>query len=300
MAIEILIPKIYVTAQHCQHLFELWEKIAQLPDSHLDIVLSFSECDFLSHNGVAFLGGLAHWVHQRGGQLTFDWDSLDQRIMNNLAQNGFLYHFGHEQNPWDGNSIPYRLDTQRNQAEMMDYLLNKWLGRGWVNISPALQFAIAGRVWEIYDNAFSHSQSAIGIFSCGQHYPNQKELHLTIIDFGVGIPTQVRSLPENAQLSTPEALEWAFFPGNSTAPSALNHAISRGMGLHLLQEFLLTNQGSLKIFSNDGYVKIKNRKIEYYPQRFNFSGTFVNIAFQCDESFYYLASELSSASGPLF
>ncbi|MEB3212468.1 MAG: ATP-binding protein [Leptolyngbyaceae bacterium] len=282
--------------RHCDRLFGLWHDIQHILDTSLDILVDFHYCEFLNHTGVAFLGGLARLIEHRGGRITFNWDTLDRKIHINLAQNGFLYDFGCDRYPWDGNSIPFRCDIHQNKPEVNDYLLNKWLGKGWVNISQALQHMIAGRVWEIYDNAFIHSASEIGVFSCGQHYHRQKQLHLTIIDFGVGIPSNVRSLPTNATMTSAEALKWAFLPGKST----VSQGISRGLGLHLIQEFIAANQGTLKIYSNDGVVSIKNGKIEYGTQPINFSGTFVNIEFQCDETYYCLESGIVSTEEPLF
>jgi anti-sigma regulatory factor (Ser/Thr protein kinase) len=187
----------------------------------------------------------------------------------NLAQNGFLYHFGSGQVPWEGNSIPYRRDDLQNRDVLMDYLLNKWLGQGWVNVSTRLRDKISGTVAELYANAFEHGQSSIGVFSCGQHYPKQKELHLTTIDFGKGIPTNVRFFNQNLTFDSGSALQWAFQPGNSTA----HGEVSRGLGLNLLQRFMTKNRGSVKIFSNDEYVKIKDNKIGYGTGAIHFGGT---------------------------
>ncbi len=162
------------------------------------------------------------------------------------------------------------------------YLREKWLGKNWVILSQPLECAIASRVYELYNNAFEHSHSEIGVFSCGQHYPQKKRLHLTIVDFGKGIPVKVCSLPANKALSTIDALKWAFTLGNSTAQSNL----SGGLGLNLLQEFLTKNQGGLKIFSNHGYVHLKEGRMEYEVQEINFSGTLFNLELQCDESMY--------------
>jgi hypothetical protein len=172
----------------------------------------------------------------------------------------------------------------------MGYLLKQWLGKNWVNISTDLQGAIAGNAWEIYTNAFEHSNSPLGVFSCGQHYPKMKELHLAIIDFGQGISNNVRSLPENRSLDAAQAIEWAFQTGNSTAIKT----ISRGIGLSVLQSFISRNRGNLKIFSNDGYVNIKDNMVRYENRTIDFQGTMINIAFKCDESFYCLASEVNS------
>ena len=239
---------------------------------------------------MAFLGGLSHHVRLQGGQLNFDWDTLQPKVRTNLAQNGFLFNFDEGSEPWSGNSVPYRQDLDQNKCAIIEYLLDRWLGKNWVDISLGLKSAIAGNVWEIYANAFEHSNSSLGVFSCGQHYPKQKELHLTIVDFGQGIANNVRSLPQNRSLDASQALKWAFQTGNSTAIKT----ISRGIGLSTLQNFVSTNRGNLKIFSNDGYVNIKDNKVIHEKRTINFQGTLINIAFKCDESFYCLASEVNN------
>ena len=290
MSVKIEIPVIYHTSKHCHSLLEIWHIVNQKLDTSLDLTIDFQKCSFLSHLGVAFLGGLSHHVRSKGGQLNFDWDTLQPKVHTNLAQNGFLFGFDRGIEPWSGNSIPYRQDLNQNKCAIMEYLLNNWLGKSWVNISSGLQGAIAGSVWEIYANAFEHSNSSLGVFSCGQNYRTKKELHLTIVDFGQGIANNVRSLPQNRSLDSAQALEWAFQTGNSTAIKT----ISRGIGLSTLQNFVSTNRGSLKIFSNDGYVNIKDNKIIYEKRIIDFQGTLINIAFKCDESFYCLASEVNS------
>lgn len=136
------------------------------------------------------------------------------------------------------------------------------------------------------------------MFSCGQHYPNIGVLHLTVIDidFGIGIPTSVRSLAQNLGKTDNEALEWAFEPGNSTKQDS----ISRGIGLNLLQEFIIKNHGNLTIFSNDGYVNIGDNGITYQNKCTIFRGTLINIALKCDESYYCLASEVHQLKRRLF
>jgi hypothetical protein len=206
----------------------------------------------------------------------------------NLAQNGFLCDFGQTLEPWDGNSIPYRCDSHPNEQAVADYLQDKWLGKGWVNISPELKDAITGQALEIYLNAFEHSQSQIGVFSCGQHYPKMGILQLTVVDFGIGIVANVRSLPQNSTMSAVQALEWAFQPGNSTKQSEGN----RGIGLNLLQEFVARNRGELMIFSSDGCAVITDNGAIYDRKSVDFAGTLINISLRCDESYYCLSSEV--------
>jgi len=295
MTTRFSIPSIWIASKDCNKLFKLWEQISKLPLTDLDIELNFEDCKFLSHNGVAFLGGLAHFIESRGGQVTFAWDTLQPDIYMNLAQNGFLHQFGVQLEPWDGNSIPYRRDCNHDKPEIMQYLLGKWLGKGWLNVSTQLRDTILGKVSEIYGNAFEHSDSKIGVFSCGQHYPKKNCLELSVIDFGIGIPTKVRSLPTNSHFSSEDALEWALEYGTSTVID-----VCRGLGLNFLKEFVNCNQGTLRIFSNEVYVKIADNKVIYKKQKINFSGTFINITLKCNEDYYCLASEDLDASSIRF
>lgn len=126
-------------------------------------------------------------------------------------------------------------------------------------------------------------------------YPKLGFLHLTVIDFGIGIPSNVRSLPQNSDKTANEALQWAFEPGNSTKQDS----ISRGAGLNLLQDFILKNHGNLTIFSNDGYVNIDDNIINKNKCT-NLRGTLINIAIRCDESCYCLATEAHQLKKRLF
>jgi hypothetical protein len=211
----------------------------------------------------------------------FDWTTLDPKIRNNLDRNGFLKSFGHEQQLPTGNAIPYFCHTHIDKPSIHDYLSQQWLGRGWLDISDPLKNVIIGKVMELYNNAFQHSQSLIGLVMCGQRYSQRGRLHLTLADFGRGIPQTVRSLPENANLSSIDALKWALAEGNSTSDADIS-----GFGLSVLCSFLLDNQGELKIFSNDGYLRIKAGKIEYAQHKVNFSGTLIDLDIQCDKSVY--------------
>jgi signal transduction histidine kinase len=254
------------------------------------VEFNFTGCRFLRQNAVAFLGGLARMIEHRGGQVVFRWDTLDSAVATNLGQNGFMSIFGGPLGPWAGNSIPLREDRRQDAIGFCDYLTRLWLGRGWLNISPGLRDAIAGRVAEIYLNAFEHSTSPVGVLACGQRFPNKKKLDLTIVDFGVGIPSNVRLFhagkiqPE--QLPAARCMEWAFQPGTSTRMGG------RGIGLDLLHDFVRKNGGRLEMFSHEGYVAIADGQISFAEQKGYFEGTLVNISLKCDDSFYCLASEI--------
>ncbi|MEO3706731.1 hypothetical protein [Trichormus azollae] len=220
---------------HVEILLKDWYDILQFAEGCLKVKVDVQHCKFLGHIGVTFLGGIVRLFESRGGHVTFDWNTLvDEKIRMNLAQNRFLYEFGYDRKPWDGNSVPYRRDLQHDPIAIADYLVDKWLGKGWVNISPGLQNTITGKVVETYFNAFEHSHSPIWVISCGQRYPESGTLQLTVVDFGIGIPNIVRTLPKNVGMTASKALKLAFESVNSTK----QQDVRQGEGLHILQEFV--------------------------------------------------------------
>jgi hypothetical protein len=289
--ITLEVPTLNDDPWHFDVLFSLWRRANA---ESLDVTFRFSSCGFLKQNAVAFLGGLARLVEYRGGRVSFDWHSLQDRVRVNLAQQGFLAAFGCPGGPWTGNSIPYREDHAIDKAGLMDYLKTKWLGRGWINVSPRLRDAIVGRVWEIYENAFEHSNSPIGLFSCGQHFPNKRRLLLTVVDFGVGIPANVRSFFGDQQIRADHALAWAFQPGTTTKPNGMG----RGVGLDLLRQFVTLNNGWLEVFSHDARSIMQTERSKIEARAGFFEGTIVNIGLRCDDSYYCLSSEATPP--PLF
>lgn len=283
------VPTLNDSAWDFDQLFALWN---QANSYYENVHFDFSQCRFLRPNAVAFLGGLARLIQSRYGTATFDWASLnDNAVMTNLRQNGFAGTFGLPSRRWSGHSIPYREDTIEDPHGYWDYLASDWLGRSWVQVSPRLRDAIVSRMWEIYVNAFEHASSPVGVFTCGQHFPQRNELVLSVVDFGVGIAANVRnflSSDERAgQLVSAACLRWAFQPGKSTRPNGM----ARGLGLDLLKKFIRVNHGKLEVYSNEGYVLIDASNERFVNRRMSFEGTVFHITLRCDEKYYQFIDE---------
>lgn len=289
----IQIPTLNDRPHDFARLFGIWN---ETNDYFENIRFDFSLCRFLRPNAVVFLGGLARLIESRLGSVTFDWStSRHDAVMTNLCQNGFAGTFDYPSTGWDGNSIPYREDNSLDMNGIMDYLTYNWIGKGWVQVSNRLRDAIAGRMWEIYSNAFEHSGTEIGVFSCGQHYWRQNYLILSAVDFGRGIPANVRSFLRQyveealvAKLSGAACMKWAFERGNSTCSGG----IARGLGLDLLKEFVRLNQGKLEIYSNNGYAIVDRYGERYENRDISFEGTVVHITLRCDENLYRFRDEI--------
>ncbi len=291
MSVVLQVPTLNDKLGDFDCLFQFWQ---QVNDDSSEVVFDFSQCYFLRQNAVAFLGGLARLIESRSGKVTFDWNTLRKHVGMNLRQNGFMYAFNAGEEPWQGNSIPYREDQHQDRDGLVYYLAEQWLGRDWVHIGQLLRNIIVGTAWEIYANAFEHGQTDIGVFSCGQHYPKLGELRLTVVDFGVGIPDNVRVFLENRDLPADKALKWAFQKGTTTRRGS----VTGGIGLDCLKRFVKINKGKLEIFSHDGYVAIDENQETYQNRQTFFGGTLVNITLKCDESYYSLVFETDDK--PLF
>ncbi|RQT33415.1 ATP-binding protein [Burkholderia contaminans] len=286
----IYVPTLNDTPSDYIKLFKIWQQVWLSPSG---AAFDFSRCHFLRPNAVAFLGGLARHAQHAGKPISFLWDSLQPAIFANLCQNGFAQAFGYGQPPWDGHSIPYREDKHDRMSDpvpILDYLTDQWIRKEWLNISEMLRDAIACRVWEIYTNSLEHAGSPTGVFSCGQHFKNGNELVLSVVDFGAGIPSKVRGFlrtdPRSQTLQASACMEWAFKRGNSTTVG-----VPRGLGLDLLREFVRLNNGSLEVYSEDGYAVIKRDNESYHTLPSGFSGTAVQIKLICDTRSYRFANE---------
>jgi hypothetical protein len=279
------IPNILDNTSGFMLLFDVWDEY----NHSADLTFDFSECTFIKQNGVAFLAGLACHIRKNGGVVSIDESTVTPKVMMNLAQNGFLKEITGRSEPWDGNSVPLMQSFPHDINSIEKYLEDKWIGRGWIHTSNLLSGKIIGNVLELYENAFEHSFSDIGVFACGQRFPKRNELILTIIDFGIGIPQSLNEYFKESEESFDGdfRLEKAFQDGFSTKKKDQ----PRGIGLDLLKEFIQKNHGQMDIYSNNECARIKSDQINYTIKDFYFNGTAVNIKLKCDEKYYLIEGE---------
>lgn len=291
MTTTIYVPRINDQSQDYNSIATIWQQVIAA-GTKARIIFDFTQCDFLRPNAVVFLGGLARLIQSNGGEPYFSVQTMRHSIHVNLLQNGFASVMGAETQPWQGNSIPYREYLEPNKDNVIQYLANDWLGRGWINISTNLKNEITGRMWEIFANAFEHSRSGIGVICCGQYFKHRKELVLAVADFGVGIPNNVKTFEANPDMQAGEAMRWAFTRGNSTSSTEG----PRGVGLDLLKEFVRISKGALAIYSYGGYARIDETSELYDNHPAFFEGTVVQVTLRCDDNHYCLSNEVDTTA----
>ncbi|MEJ5151255.1 ATP-binding protein [Comamonas sp. MYb396] len=270
----------------------------QLESPSLLRKIDFANCEALGPTAISVLAGIIRDLESRGRPVIIDWKSLNSKLQNEFNQNGFSHFFKRSSSRITKHHIPFREDIPRayNADAIFNHLFDEFLNKNWINFSEELKSKIAGTIWEIFTNSFEHSNSQVGVFSCGQHYMKKNEVILSVVDFGVGIPDKVRRHFSTAddrytQLNDSNCLQWAFKPGNST-----DRSVPRGLGLDLLREFVYINKGALELRSGAGYVKADDKGLHYDECASFFPGTCVQLKMMCDGRYYRFKSENDTPS----
>lgn len=298
LMVKILVPTLNGDVSDHIDLCRLWSQVQQAPAGE-SLEFDLISCGFLQQHAVAFLGALFRFARHRGCTVSMPTKHIPSHVWTNLCQNGFGYAHGLHARGWEGNSIAYREDSVLDNG-FMDYLQQGWLGRGWVDVPSDLADAICGQMWEIYQNAFDHSESSVGVTACGQRYPKLGVLKLSVVDFGVGIPQKVSSHLGKKEMAAPDTMRWAFASGNSTrVNSAAEVPTPGGLGLDLLKSFVRKHRGKLEIYSHSGIAWIDYNGEKFtsldaeLPYKYGgpvFEGTIVTVSLDCSVSSYVLST----------
>lgn len=294
--LTIFVPRLNDELWDAQQLVLIWQQVEEAGDG-AEVSFDFSRCDFLRPNAVAFLGGLARMIEHRGGKARFHIGTMRGRVQANLLQNGFAHAMGADIPSWQGNAIPYQEHLTQDKNKIIESLKRDWLGRGWISVSAELANQIAGKTWEIFANAFEHSKTPVGVYSCGQYLPQRRELLLAVADFGVGIPSNVRIYLGCPEMPACDTLRWAFTGGHTTQPL---QTYPRGLGLEFLKDFVQKANGVMRVFSHDGRARIDHRGETYENSESFFEGTLVQIRLLCDDKHYMLSNEAAAKNATPF
>jgi hypothetical protein len=222
---------------------------------------------------------------------TVELTNIKSNVANILSKNGFLSSYGREKIPdhW-GTTIPYQRFDVKDDRYFAGYIENEFMQRSEIPVmSPGLQKKFRESIFEMFSNAVLHSQTEMGIFSCGQFFPNRNRLDFSVADLGIGIRQNVK---ENAGLDfAPEdAIIWATEGCNTTK----RDQIPGGLGLKLLSEFIDLNGGRIQIVSDAGYWKRERGETSAARLSLPFPGTVVSVEINtADKQSYALSCELS-------
>jgi len=221
---------------------------------------------------------------------TVNLTRIRQPVEEILSKNGFLSHYGRAKIPdrW-GTTITYQRFDVQDDHHFSGYIENELIHRSEIpEMLPGLLKKFRESIFEIFSNAVLHSDTELGIFSCGQFFPSKNRLDFTVADLGVGICRNVKNYTGKNH-SPEEAISWATVGRNTTKRGML----PGGLGLKLLCKFIDLNGGCIRIISDAGYWQREGKQSITEPLSHPFPGTVVSVEINtADNQTYGLVSEL--------
>lgn len=219
-----------------------------------EIILDFTNLNFIEPVGVTILGNLAQWLMKRNVSVIVQWPTNYPQAISYLDDSLFFqYYIGKKINQnatQRSTTIPLQFVTYQDSYQWLDNKLVTWLASR-LNLTRASLGDIKVCFQEIFNNINDHSRENIGCFFA-QHYPNKNTVNIAISDFGIGIPSNVQKFVPG--MTDSMAIKKATEQGFSTKSNPGN----RGAGLDvLIRNVVKNNQGWVYIHSNHGILECK-------------------------------------------
>jgi len=217
------------------------------------------------------------------------------RIVEDLfVKNWFFHGIGLAAKPEETHTtrIPFRSFKTSEINEFLDYLDLALEGKGLPPLDSTFCLQLLQCLGEIFVNTETHSDSALGVFFCGQHYPAQQRLVLTIADAGITIPKRIANR-FGRQLSPVHALKWAMTKGHTTKINTPG-----GIGLKLLRDFAREQHGEVWIASGQAFWEMQSGVESISELDEPFPGTVVTLKIPTEPTPGALPPEFSNLSIP--
>ena len=279
---------IHSTQDGYESLGELAKATAKLRADRLE--LDFSRVGFFDANMAAPLGAVLAGVADRFNAVEIV--NVPELIERVLRKNGFLTQFRYQPLE-DANrtTIPFRRLQRTDEGLFEDYLQRHLKGKGIPRMSDGLGKVFKQKLFEVFQNAVIHSESELGIFVCGQFFPQKQKLDLTIADAGIGIRDAVRRYFQDEKIASVPAIRWALQEGHTTKKGKQ----PGGLGLKFLHDFARLNKGRIHIVSRFGFYEFDAGAESFAKMGGDYPGTVVTLEVNTsDTSAYRLASEVAA------
>ena len=235
------------------------------------VAISFSEGVGSDSTFAAPLGAVLRALEDRGNSLSFE--DIPRIVQDLFSKNWFFHRFGVSIRPEStpATCLPFEHFKTSEIEQFYDYLDHYLEGKGLPPLDSTFCLQLLQCLGEVFVNAETHSESALGVFVCGQHYPVQQRLDLTIVDAGITIPEGIaRRFGEH--LSPVRALKWAMTKGNTTKKSTPG-----GIGLKLLRDFSRAQHGAVWIASGKAFWSLQSGEESFVELDDPFPGTAVTV-----------------------
>lgn len=259
---------------------------AATKDLFFDTVeLDFSLCTWFDANMAAPLGAVLARITDDVNDVTIG--GISPGVRQILSKNEFLKAYGFPPVPdLHGTVVPYRRFQLSEDRYFTEYVQQFTQGKGIPTMSPMLRRKFHESIGELFANAMMHSQSRLGVFSCGQYFPQKECFDFCIADAGEGFVGAIhRAFGMN--VDSLKAMRFCLGENNTTKQTEPG-----GLGLKLLKRFIELNRGRIVIVSNQACYEFSSGGEKFENLEQPFPGTCVNIEIDtADSKNYRLTSE---------
>lgn len=247
------------------------------------ITFDFANLEFIEPEGVVVLANTIEHFRQVRVEVLFLNPNHNGQARRYLDDAGFFEHYIKRRlfigSAPKETTVPFELFSAKNYVPYLYRKLMPWIGQS-VNLSEDTLSTIRACLEEVFHNIDYHSGVDKGcVFA--QHFPRKNRICIAISDFGIGIPTRVRTVEKNA--SDAQALTLAVKEGWTTKTNVVN----RGVGFSTLLKYITQrNSGTVLIHSGRGHLSatrgpkvtsVTSRNVEWsYP------GTLVHVVLRTD------------------
>lgn len=283
--VEIPFPEIRSDFQGFTTLVNVAERLNSL--GYSSVSLNMSSTDWVDANMCAPLGAILYKASRNLNMVQFE--NISQSVQRIFQKNGFLSYYGHaKKTDTYGTTIQYQRFERKDDRFFGAYIEQHFKNKAIPEMSEPLRKKFWESIFELFSNAVIHSETELGIFTCGQNYPRKKHIDFAIADLGIGIH-QTLINKKGLHLAPEEAIDWAMEGRNTTKTGS----IPGGLGLKLLREFIRLNRGRIQVVSFTGYwEQCTDGSVVKKTLPSPFPGTVVNIEINtADTHSYALASE---------
>lgn len=260
------------------HLMSQVINESKLPKSN-EITFDFSSLGFIEPAGITTLGNLFEWLLKKGTDTRITIPEVFGRArwcpIEYLDDSQFfLTYIGEKLNSSSqvrSTTTPLQKVTYENSHNWLNATFIPWLAMC-LGVKKSTLGNIEMCMGEIFNNIIDHSSENIGCIYA-QHFPNKNKVTISVADFGIGIPENIRKIKPS--VNDAEALEMAILEGVSSKSTPRN----MGAGLYTLIRNVVTSvNGTVNIHSGYGILQtyLGDDKIEmsskvssgFYPGSF--------------------------------
>ncbi|MDC7690313.1 ATP-binding protein [Vogesella indigofera] len=236
---------------------------------HRTIEYGFENVDFIDSTGITVFANLIEWCATHGVNQSFLIPEKTNDAIKFLDDSLFFKKYTtkkiyNHSTPRE-TTVPLQMVKHAESHAWIENNCVDWLSRR-LHISRKSLVELSVCLKEIFNNIKDHSAVDTGCIFI-QHHPKLNKVKISISDFGIGIPSNVRRVIDIE--SDGKAILKAMEEGFTTRTTNRN----RGVGLHLLQQTVVNNGGTLtirsgkgKVFSSrDGSRDYSSQNAHHYP-----------------------------------